>query len=278
MKTREDAVVRVAPIPLFGSADTVRAGELSLVTVNVQHAAPQRADALVAWLAQPGVADVVVLTEVGHGPGRAALLEALARRSYHTLTYAEPDPPDYSVVIASRGVEPRPISTTVDYLPHRAIAAEFSVGTASMIVAGVYVPSRGPQARRNQDKRAFQVALAKALPRLVEVARSQPLVVAGDLNVVEPGHQPHLKVFGTWEYEFYRSFAAAGLVDAYRRLNPDEVEHSWFGRGGIGYRLDHLFISDRHGTHLESCRYLHECREQGLSDHSALSAKIRLGQ
>ncbi len=84
---------------------------------------------------------------------------------------------------------------------------------------GLYVPSRGPKERRNQDKRSFQHAVAYALPGFV--ARfNGPVIVAGDLNVVEPGHIPHHPVFGDWEYDFYRSFASAGLADAYRLLHP----------------------------------------------------------
>jgi hypothetical protein len=43
--------------------------------------------------------------------------------------------------------------------------------------------------------------------------------VAGDLNVVEPGHIPHHSVFGDREHDFYRSFVGAGLIDAYRALH-----------------------------------------------------------
>ncbi|WP_228811960.1 hypothetical protein, partial [Nocardia otitidiscaviarum] len=42
-----------------------------------------------------------------------------------------------------------------------------------------------------------------------------PVVITGDLNVVEPGHVPHYRVFGTWEYDFYRAFAASGFVDVF---------------------------------------------------------------
>ncbi len=100
--------------------------------------------------------------------------------------------------------------------------------------------------------------------------RDGPVVVTGDLNVVEPGHVPHYPVFGRWEYHFYRSFPAAGLADAYRVLHPDATAHSWIGRGGNGYRFDHAFITTAYLPALTAGDYLHAPRHDGLSGHAAM--------
>jgi hypothetical protein len=132
------------------------------------------------------------------------------------------------------------------------------------------VPSRGPAGRRNQNKRAFQQAVPQALPRFL--ARfTGPVIIAGDLNIVEPEHIPHHRVFGTWEYDFYRSFCDAGLSDGYRTLHPDATEHSWLGRSGQGYRFDHVFLTTRHRAQISTCGYLHAPRHQGLTDHAAMT-------
>jgi exodeoxyribonuclease III len=132
------------------------------------------------------------------------------------------------------------------------------------------VPSRGPKERRNEDKRAFQRAVTAALPGFL-AQFGGPVIVAGDLNVVEPGHIPHHAVFGDWEYGFYRSFAGAGLADAYRALHPDTPGHSWFGRSGQGYRFDHGFVTTPHAGLIRSCRYLQEPRELSITDHAAMT-------
>jgi exodeoxyribonuclease III len=98
--------------------------------------------------------------------------------------------------------------------------------------------------------------------------------VAGDLNVVEPGHQPRYPVFGIWEYDFYRAFAAAGMTDAYRACHPDDAGHSWYGRGGNGYRFDHAFITSAHAWLVRDCGYLHGPRLQGLTDHAAMTLSL----
>jgi exodeoxyribonuclease III len=247
---------------------------LGLVTFNAQHAAPDRARRQAAWLGQQPDADVVVLTEVGPGPGGHALLDALTHHGYPHLYAPRPDLPDYSTVIASRRSPLEPVPTGIEVLPHRAPAVDLRIGGQRVRLLGLYVPSRGPKERRNENKRAFQHAVTQALPLLLGEFDG-PVVVTGDLNVLEPGHVPHYPVFGRWEYDFYRSFTDIGLTDAYRTLHPDAAGHSWYGRGGNGYRFDHTFITpDR--LDLTGCDYLHAPRHHGLSDHAALRLTAQL--
>lgn len=290
-------------------------GTARIMTWNVQHACAERSRRQAEWLASTDT-DVVVLTEVAAGDGGAALTQALSDRGFRTLTSsAGPGHArDYRVLVACRGGAPHPVEavTTVD-LPHRFLAVRVRLtsssregvsgsdgdgirsltstfttrsgdvarsgnGDVSLLVAGLYVPSRGPQHRRNVDKRAFQSAVTALLPALA-AARTpeESLVVTGDLNVLERGHVPAHTNFGAWEYAFYDSFAAHGLIDAFRHLHPRAVEHSWFGRrSGAGYRFDHLFIDQAHAAHVVACHYDHRPRRAGLSDHSALAAVIDL--
>lgn len=253
------------PAPVAPAATT----ELRLVTFNAQHAAPDRARRQAAWLGQQTDADVVVLTEVGHGPGGHTLLDALAQHGYAHIHAPRPDRADYSTVIASRSAPLEPVATGIDVLAHRAPVADLRIDGQRLRLVGLYVPSRGPAARRNENKRAFQHAVTQALPGVL-AGFDGPVVVAGDLNVVEPGHVPHYPVFGRWEYDFYRSFTDTGLTDAYRTLHPTTPGHSWYGRGGNGYRFDHTFLThDR--LDLTRCDYLHAPRHEGLSDHAAMA-------
>jgi exonuclease III len=64
-------------------------------------------------------------------------------------------------------------------------------------------------------------------------------------------------------------------------VHPDAIEHSWFGRPAVdgsrnGYRFDHLFLSTPHVRRLAGCRYRHEPREAGLSDHSAMESTVHM--
>ena len=65
-----------------------------------------------------------------------------------------------------------------------------------------------------------------------------------------------------------------GFRDAFRSLHGfDRHELSWeWPRWGGGYRLDHMLVTAE--VEIDSCDYMHEWREAGLSDHSALVARL----
>jgi exonuclease III len=76
------------------------------------------------------------------------------------------------------------------------------------------------------------------------------------------------------ELSLIRGLESYGYRDAFRLLHPhaiDEISWEW-SRWGGGYRLDHLIVSK--DLTIEDCRYEHTWREQRLSDHSALVAKL----
>ncbi|MFH0246597.1 endonuclease/exonuclease/phosphatase family protein [Streptomyces sp. HK10] len=250
-------------------------GAAQVLLFNTQHAAPARARRQVAWIAAQDRADLVVLTEVSSTAGGGALIQALTDHGYTTVIEPRPAAPDYRTVLASRTATMRALPSTVEYLPHRAPAAAITIGGHALGLLGLYVPSRGPKERRNEAKRAFQEAVTAALPALVKECGGL-VIVAGDLNVVEPGHTPHHAVFGAWEYAFYDSFAAAGLTDAFRHLHPQAADHSWFGRSGRGFRFDHAFVTTGHRDQITHCAYDHTPRREGLSDHAALTLTVRL--
>ncbi len=264
-------------IPPPGPAHQAGAGVLRLLVFNAQHAAPARARRQATWIASQEAADLVILTEVGTGPGGRALTSALAGHGYLSVVAPEPSAADYRTVIASRGPDLTVAPSGIAVLAHRGPAATVSLAGQTIGLLGLYVPSRGPKDRRNQAKRAFQHAVTEALPGFV-AQFDGPVIVAGDLNVVEPGHIPHHPVFGSWEYDFYRSFARAGLADAYRLVHPDATGHSWYGRSGQGYRFDHAFITWRHRLHARDCGYLHEPRQHGLTDHAVMTLTVAVAE
>lgn len=247
-----------------------------LLLFNAQHASSERSRRQAEWIAGQEDADITVLTEVSSTQGGDALVTALTERGYATVIAPQPSTSDYRTVIACRTGEVRPVPSPVTVTPHRAPAARVTVGGHDIGVLGLYVPSRGPKDQRNVAKRAFQEAVTESLPRLLAAFPEMPVIVAGDLNVIERGHQPPHKVFGEWEYTFYDSFEDAGLADAFRHLHPDEVAHSWFGLTGNGFRFDHLFVSTPHAKRVLACDYHHEAREAGLTDHAVMTLRLGL--
>ncbi|MBV9162082.1 MAG: endonuclease/exonuclease/phosphatase family protein [Pseudonocardiales bacterium] len=255
---------------------------LQVLTWNVQHAAASRTRQQAGWLATTDSSDILVLTEVAAGETGRLWARLLGELGY-TVHLPEAGLDNYRVLLACRaGVLDVVSETGVQFLPHRCLAARIKLPETVVGVVGLYVPSRGPREQRNVAKRGFQDAVAAALPCLVGgLDVTGPVVVTGDLNVVEPDHDPHYPVFGSWEYDFYRSFTRAGFTDAFRITHPTGMDYSWFGRPSgtgqrNGYRFDHTFVTTAHTATIRDCRYLHALRETGLSDHAAMTLTLSL--
>lgn len=119
-----------------------------------------------------------------------------------------------------------------------------------------------------------------------------PRVVCGDLNTPRREH-PDGRVWTfardrygrlradrgeRWdaaELALIKGLEDRGFRDAFRTLHGlEQREPSWvWQRWGGGYRLDHLIASSE--VEVPVCGYLHEWRDEGLSDHSPLLAHVR---
>jgi exodeoxyribonuclease III len=141
------------------------------------------------------------------------------------------------------------------------------------LVIGGDVPSRDASADKTERKRKWLAACDAALAS----AAGKRVLLLGDLNILEPNHEPRYGFFAPFEYDFYRSLTGPhGLADAFRHLHPGAAEYSWVGRTGDGYRYDHAFCSAHLRDQVTSCDYLHDPRTGRLSDHSALTMTLSI--
>jgi exodeoxyribonuclease III len=243
---------------------------LSLLTLNIANPSPERALRQLTWLAGRDE-DVLVLTETKDSVGCRLLANAFTTAGYH-VAWPIPEDGDYGVLIASKvEASTDDFGSRVGYLPSRATAIILAAPERPIHIIGAYVPSRDASVEKTERKRTWLNACHAALT-------SRPngsAVFLGDLNILEPGHQPHYSFFAPFEYEFYRQLTDdCDLVDAFRAQRPDAVEHSWVGRTGHGYRYDHVHCTPDLAAKLVTCDYLHQPRLDRLSDHSALSVRL----
>ncbi|WP_026423296.1 endonuclease/exonuclease/phosphatase family protein [Actinokineospora inagensis] len=252
---------------------------LSLITVNVGAPSLDRAQRQLRWLTHRSD-DVLVLTETKATAGSHYLAEAFTTAGY-AVTFPTHGPGELGVMIASTlPTTPDPLNAALDYLPARATGVIIDTTDGPLRVIGAYVPSRDAGAEKTERKKKWIRHFTQAL---TSTAGTAPLLLLGDLNVLEPHHQPpHRGQFAPFEHDFYADLTHRhGLRDLFRHVHPHEVEHSWARRPELGYRYDHA-----HGTHaladaLLACDYLHETRTLAsdgtrLTDHSALSVRLAL--
>ncbi|WP_086664183.1 endonuclease/exonuclease/phosphatase family protein [Lentzea kentuckyensis] len=253
--------------------------QLSLLTVNVGAPSIDRARRQLEWLAARPE-HVLVLTETKATAGSVFLAQAFTAAGY-SVTFPEHAPGELGVMIVSKlATALDPLGDALDYLPARAAGVVVDTDEGPLRVVGVYVPSRDSTLEKTDRKKTWIARFGEALKR---TASDQSLVVLGDLNVLEPGHQPaHRGQFAQFEYDFYTSLTELyDLADLFRHLHPELVEHSWARRPELGYRYDHAHGSPAVVQRLMACEYLHETREVSpggsrLTDHSGLAVRLSL--
>lgn len=128
-----------------------------------------------------------------------------------------------------------------------------------------------------------------AMAARVRALQGQPLVVAGDFNIApadadvySPAAFAHSTHVTPEERARLRAILDAGTVDAFRHLDPEGVQYTWWDyRGGdfhrgLGLRIDLALVSPDLAEALESCGIDREFRKGPKpSDHAPLILQTR---
>ena len=78
----------------------------------------------------------------------------------------------------------------------------------------------------------------------------------------------------SWYTDKLTALEKENYVDAFRHIHGQKEEYSWFSHQGNGYRYDHTYLSESLLPIVKNCYYIHEWREEGLSDHSSMVLEL----
>ena len=100
----------------------------------------------------------------------------------------------------------------------------------------------------------------------------KPAILVGDFNtglnfIDQKGNS-------FWYSDHLKKLQSIGYQDAFRIINGDKKEYSWYSHQGNGFRYDHTYVHDAILPILKDCYYVHRWREDGLSDHSAMVVEL----
>ena len=123
-----------------------------------------------------------------------------------------------------------------------------------------------------------------AHPSCISTAKRKPIIICGDLNVAasdidlkNPKANRGNAGFTDQEREAFQKLLGCGFVDAYRHVNPDKVEYSWWSymrnarANNVGWRIDYFLVSDWAADKIKSCEI--DTQVMG-SDHAPVSLEI----
>jgi exonuclease III len=232
--------------------------------------------------------DVLALQEV-RATTTEAWTTALAGLGYaHALTSLASGRPDadparrLGVLIASSHPLQPLASPTLPW-PERHISAMVSTAGGPVEVHDLHAPisSRGD---------AVKVRTLEALVAHLGDHSPHPVVVAGDFNTPQyESREGEVRSFARTrtgrlrggfderhdqaELAIVPGLGDHGFADVFRAVNGYEArDRSWmYANRKMGYRLDHIFAR---GLRPTAGGYVHQWREHGLSDHSAIWAEL----
>ena len=121
---------------------------------------------------------------------------------------------------------------------------------------------------------------------LLELDKKKPVIVCGDLNVAaeeidlkNPKTNRKNAGFTDEERAKFRELKAAGFVDTFRHLHPEEVKYSWWSymfkarEKNAGWRIDYFVVSERIADKVQAAEIHNEIFG---SDHCPVSIVIDL--
>lgn len=248
--------------------DEIVSTDVRILGWNIQSPSRERAERQLEWLEKSG-AHVLLLTEAKNTEGSLYLISKLESCGY-VVFFAVPPNNEYSTAICVKGFPSEGWDLKLGFLPDRLQSVTIDTFLGRLRLIGLYPPSywRGETEDSKRRRRRFHDQVGALLEELSRGSETSQLVVGGDLNVLEPGHEPHIPAFE--DYYFYEKFLRIGMIDAFRTLHPQQFEYSWFDPGRVGQRLDHFFTSKDLSANVNMCYYEHQPRYSNLSDHSAM--------
>jgi exodeoxyribonuclease III len=237
---------------------------MRIASWNIERGGAGREEAITTALLHHEI-DLAVLVE--YFPDRSAgLRDRLLSEGYRWAHVAEETDAPPRVLIASR-VEQQAVPPSAPDLELRNRWAEVVLPDHALRLAGVYVPVTG---NRPERKRRMWESVRQA----AALRKNEPYLIVGDWNT---GDFPADKSRPGRPFKFtdqFRGLAEEGFVEAWRHFHPEGNEYSWYRHDGSGFRIDHAFVSPGLLSRVSGCRYSHQERVHGASDHSVLIVDI----
>lgn len=249
---------------------------LRVISANVNGIRAAARKGFFDWLVQQE-ADVVCVQETkAH---MQHIQEPLYYPEGYHCYYQDAEKKGYSGVGIYCRQKPQQITTGLGWshadTEGRYIQADF----ANCSVASIYIPSGSSAEARQVIKYDF---MERYLPILQETTHRQyPLIICGDWNIAHKkidiknwrGNQKNSGFLPEERAWLDRVFDEVGLVDAFRVINQEEEQYTWWSNRGraweknVGWRIDYQVVTPQLKPLVKAVSIY---KDQRFSDHAPL--------
>lgn len=249
---------------------------MRVISVNVNGIRSAANKGFFTWLEQQN-ADVICLQEVR--AQESQLTDAIFSPYGYKRYFYDAVQKGYSGVAIYSKREPDDVKKGLGWdsadMEGRYIEAVFG----KLHIASTYLPSGTSGEARQAVKYAFLENYFEILRQ--QLATKHQYIICGDWNIAHKNidlknwrsNQEHSGFLPQERAWLDKVFYETGFIDAYRHVNPETVQYTWWSNRGqawannTGWRIDyHVVTPDLAGTITNTSVY----REQKFSDHAPL--------
>jgi len=227
---------------------------LNILSWNIRQGGGSRINLILQFILKQK-AQIVILSEFRNNDKGNNLRNTLLKYDYKFQAVPQTQKDENCVLIASK----LPFNSklyydnSIDY-SYGIVSAKFQ----SFYVYGVYLPHK-------KKHKLFDVLNQ-------EILENKPSIIAGDFN--SGINKVDQKGDSFWYEKDFKKLLKNEMTDAFRFIHKDKLEYSWYSHGGNGFRYDHTLVHKDLLPIVNECIYLHEAREENISDHSPMILKL----
>ena len=227
-------------------------------TWNIRHGGGERVNDILGVLKNNSKSDVYVITEFRNNSNGSEILYFLKQLGYKYIKTIETEQRINSILIASKIKYESELFAELEEHKQRVI----KIKTSELSIYGCYFP------QKNLKKDVFEFLLKE-----IKTNKEENIIITGDFNTGK--HFIDEKAGSFYCSEYLDKLENSGMVDAWRLINGQKKEYSWYSNAGNGFRIDHFFVSDSITGNIVSCSYSHLFREKKISDHSMMTLELK---
>ncbi len=227
---------------------------LKILSWNIRQGGGRRVTKICDNLVEYG-AQIVILSEFRNNKSGDLIRKHLLKAGYRHQTISGAQGNDNSVAIFSMLACEHLLFPDCDPVyPHNVVAARYD----AFMVYGMYLPHKKKHV-------LFDFLIS-------EMDESNSCILAGDFNT----GKNYIDQVGNsfWYTDKLVELESNHYIDAFRHCHGDAKEYSWYSHQGNGYRYDHTYVHNTIVPIVRDCYYLHEWREEKLSDHSPMVLEL----